>query len=993
MNGVTLRPDASRIAEVPDVLTVRVPPGGRVLVVSDLHLPRRSTPTSRATATELAHTLDAWVGPGAVVFAGDVLELLADPQPDAAACLAAHPELGVALEGFARAGERHVVFLPGNHDGRLAWDAGAATAVRDSMHAELALAADLELVTGSGLRRVRVEHGNQLDPSNAFVDRRDPAETPLGHHVVRELLPALPDRPWLQGVESLADPVSLPAFMVSRLAYRRVARWAGWILLPLLVAGVLRAPLIWGVVHHGRADGLEWARRITAVTLAVVADVVLVATGLMVAGRRAWLAIGEVAVAKRGLAQNDAARDAAHGLVAEGWSGLVTGHTHHPELGPVGDGFYANAGCGSQVVDACPARFGFPPAYLASRRLSWVELEAGADLHVRLLDSMVALRGASLLERVLARRPEPSGRGAARPSVVAAYPQGPSWPPVVDDPARQRRVRRLAATAIGLAGVLDVASAVTPPLRERLHVIVELVPLAVPQVAAALVALAGLGLISLARGVRRGQRSPWLLAVALLVGSVVLHLVKGGDVEESVAAGVVCLFLLRHHRDFTAEVDRGSMARGAGALAGGGLLATGIGTLVAATMGHLGLAGAAGAATGRLVGIGSVRLPDRLDDFLTPVLAAIGFGLVIAVGWLAFRPVVRRHRDRTAIEQARAIVGRHGGDTLAYFALRDDKEHFFSGESVVAYAVYGGVCLVSPDPIGPPAEREAVWRAFRQFADEQGWTVAVMAAAEDWLPVYRDSGMHDLYVGDEAIVDCRTFRLDGGDRKGLRQAVNRVARNGYTIEFHRPPDLSPTLREGLARIMTESRRGDVERGFSMTLGRAFDPADEDLLLAVAFGPDGAPAAFCQYVPAPAIEGWSLDLMRRSDADHPNGVTDFVVVRTLEWMRDRGFHGLGLNFATMRAVIAGEAGDGLPQRVERWLLKRMSDSMQIESLWRYNAKFGPEWHPRYAVYDSPEHILPAALAVARAESFWELPLIGRFLQPSEDRGVTLPGVPV
>jgi lysylphosphatidylglycerol synthetase-like protein (DUF2156 family) len=83
---------------------------------------------------------------------------------------------------------------------------------------------------------------------------------------------------------------------------------------------------------------------------------------------------------------------------------------------------------------------------------------------------------------------------------------------------------------------------------------------------------------------------------------------------------------------------------------------------------------------------------------------------------------------------------------------------------------------------------------------------------------------------------------------------------------------------------------------------------------------------------------------------------------------------------MRAVLAGETGDGMGQRVERWFLRRMSDTMQIESLWKYNAKFGPAWRARYAVYDSPENMLPCALAVARAESWFELPVIGRFLAP-------------
>ena len=80
------------------------------------------------------------------------------------------------------------------------------------------------------------------------------------------------------------------------------------------------------------------------------------------------------------------------------------------------------------------------------------------------------------------------------------------------------------------------------------------------------------------------------------------------------------------------------------------------------------------------------------------------------------------------------------------------------------------------------------------------------------------------------------------------------------------------------------------------------------------------------------------------------------------------------------MLASEAGDRLVHRVEKWFLERMSDSMQIESLWTFNEKFQPEWHPRYACYDSPEHLLAASIAVARAESFWELPVIGRFFGP-------------
>jgi lysylphosphatidylglycerol synthetase-like protein (DUF2156 family) len=345
--------------------------------------------------------------------------------------------------------------------------------------------------------------------------------------------------------------------------------------------------------------------------------------------------------------------------------------------------------------------------------------------------------------------------------------------------------------------------------------------------------------------------------------------------------------------------------------------------------------------------------------------------------------VRRRITTSTEWSLARDIVRRHGGDTLAYFALRDDKQHWFWNDTLVAYAVHNGVCLVSPDPIGPASQRRSAWRAFRQYADEHGWTIAVMGAGEEWLPIYRATGMRDLYVGDEAIVDVRRFNLEGGRMKGVRQAVNRMAKYGYRVDFHDPAHLAPELEHTLRGLMSESRRGEVERGFSMTLGRVFSHHDDGLLLAVCIGPSGEPAAFCQYVPAADIDGYSLDLMRRSESDeHLNGLTDFVVVRTIEYLREHGQRGLGLNFAVMRSVLAHESGEGLGHRIERWMLGWLSDSMQIESLWKYNAKFDPDWHPRYAVYDSAENLLTSAIAVAKAESFWELPLIGRFFTPDE-----------
>jgi lysyl-tRNA synthetase class 2 len=460
------------------------------------------------------------------------------------------------------------------------------------------------------------------------------------------------------------------------------------------------------------------------------------------------------------------------------------------------------------------------------------------------------------------------------------------------------------------------------------------------------------------------------------------------------------MFLATHSADFTAPANPTSTRRA--------VIAALAGVSVAITAGVVGvelhsprlpIPTALHAVSFRLVGYRDTRLPEGLDDWMSPALLAVGIGVALFVLWLAFRPAVAARASSfrpMSRERARFLVERYGTDSLSYFALRSDKEWFGYRDTVVAYRVHNGIALVSPDPIGPVAQRADAWAAFREFADDHGWSVAVMAASAEWLPVYSASGMHNLYIGDEAVVDVQRFRLDGKTNKSLRQSVARVRKAGYRVEMLDPACIEPDLGEQLRELMTESRRGEVERGFSMTLGRAFQPDDRGLLLAVAFAPDGSPAAFCQYVPARGISGWSLDLMRRSErADHPNGLTELVVVDTIEHLRDRGDVGLALNFATFRAVLAREAGDRLVHRVEKWFLERMSDSMQIESLWTFNQKFQPEWHPRYACYDAPEHLLPASIAVARAESFWELPVLGRFFgsRPGDDAVPAPPDVSV
>ncbi len=1020
---------------------VSVSLGRRVVIVANLGLkPEATTATSWASAG-LARAMDAWQGPGMVVVAGNLFDLAG--RPDAAEAvsgsLSAHQVLSDSLRDFASGAERHVVLLPGSTD-RALGESAAARRPLEELGIEVTAALDLHMKSGAATRVVRVEAdvpevdqllGSELRPSYSAPDisRPMPART-YGVTTPRTTLVPDPEAPWQQGINRLTDPAVLQRFLTSRLLYRRFARFAWWLLVPVAVALALRLSFVVRALDHlllsrpgparalSRAHAATWGSRLAVA--GVISAVELVVLGLVLGwlGRRAWKALGggtldggtfggllddrmhkgrtdssAHAIGQAGTTVNDAARDAARALAERGYAGLVTGATLQAELTHLDPGFFACAGTAGELVEEHPARLGMLPVFPHHQQLAWVELETGAELHARLLLGRLDQPPVTLLERIASTAQQTRD---THPVVVAACPHGQSWPPPPDLRSvrnRSRRARRWAAAAIFLAGALDLLYALTPPLRGRLHLVLEILPLGATQAAGALVALAGVALLALARGVRRGQHRAWAVSSILLGTTFVLHLVRGGDVGGCVVAGAALALLMLNRREFRASSDLPSTRSAALWLCSGVAAITTTSTIAAVIVlrfdhdrPRLALWRVGEAVVERLVGVKSVALPDRLDDFLAPSLLAIGFAIAVVTLLLVTRPLVDRRRSagHAAWAGARDIVRRHGDGTLDYFGLRNDKQWFFHRDSLVAYAIHGGICLVSPDPIGPRSEREQIWGAFRRFADNRGWVLAVMGASEDWLPVYRAMGMHDIYIGDEAVVDVQRFSLAGGHMKGLRQAHNRIAKYGYTASFHDPGRLDPQTAEGLTWLMSQSRRGEFERGFSMMLGRIFDPRDEGLLLCMVTGPDGTPAAMCQFVPARGIGGFSLDLMRRDRGEHPNGLLDFALVSTIQHLRALGCHGLSLNFAALRSVLEGERGDGVTQRVERWALKKMSSFLQIETLWRFNAKYEPDWLPRYVVYDAAEHLVAVVLAILRAESLAEVPVIGRMIAASDRR---------
>ncbi len=194
-----------------------------------------------------------------------------------------------------------------------------------------------------------------------------------------------------------------------------------------------------------------------------------------------------------------------------------------------------------------------------------------------------------------------------------------------------------------------------------------------------------------------------------------------------------------------------------------------------------------------------------------------------------------------------------GDDTLDYFALRRDKNYYFSadGRSLVAYVYVRGTAMVAGDPIGPGEDTARTIDEFLDFCARRGWRVAFFAVREATTPIYRSRGMHAIYLGDEAIVRCQEFSLDGPGMKAVRSAVRRVDRH-HEFELMAETEASPELVAELNEISAEWRGGAPERGFTMELAQDVEGSSPTSFSRSLVRRAGAWSVFCASSPSTGI---------------------------------------------------------------------------------------------------------------------------------------------
>jgi phosphatidylglycerol lysyltransferase len=589
----------------------------------------------------------------------------------------------------------------------------------------------------------------------------------------------------------------------------------------------------------------------------------------------------------------------------------------------------------------------------------------------------------------VARHSEAGGRNLierlrGRPGMLAprAFPRADN---ALLGMEQRRRRRRWAVLAIAVVALADVVGAVVPRTQGHFAILERNFPLGLSEGGRALLLVAGLLLLLLARGLARGYRRAWVGAVTLTLASAVLHLAGNLDLIAAGLALVPPVYLWTIRDAFVAHA-RPLTLRAALAVPWffGGLLMYGLvgWSELAEQLPHRTIASRIDVILRSAFFLTTVPGGDTaLARAFIRSLQLFGAASLLLVAALLLQPVVARLTHHTDTRARARFLDKWGLTGMAALAGLPENEtlELADGRVLLGYREISGVAIGVGDPVGEPGTEQQALCDFVTTCERNGWTPVLLAASHATAERARRFGFESVPIGEEAVVDLQGFTTAGKERAKLRQNNHRAERDGVVVVQYRAAERTPTVDAQLREISDEwlKLKHGPELGF--TLGRldldSFELYETWIALVA-----GRVVAFTTWLPYLDGKAVILDLVRRR-ADSPVGTMELLIVRALEAFRDRGLKEASLNGIPLASVDRPGTATGTDTDTEtdsdtdsadsrlrdalRWLYDHGGAVYEAKNLFRFKGKFAPRWEPMYLVYPESANLARIATTVGIA----------------------------
>jgi phosphatidylglycerol lysyltransferase len=335
-------------------------------------------------------------------------------------------------------------------------------------------------------------------------------------------------------------------------------------------------------------------------------------------------------------------------------------------------------------------------------------------------------------------------------------------------------------------------------------------------------------------------------------------------------------------------------------------------------------------------------------------LSFVSLGAVVYAIFSLFQPLRARFTDQTSSREVMyELLRTHHSTSEDFFKVwPHDKQYFFDSthQSGLATRVHRGMALCLGDPSGDVNH-------LRQLLDE----FHLECAGNDWVPahihveskhrhLYENTGYSLQKIGQEAVLNVAHFQAEVARNKYFRHITNKFTKQDFSCELLSPPHHT-ALIDRLKVISDEwlEQPGRVERGYAMGYFSTDYMQQCDLM--VVRDAAGTIQAFLNKLPADFDSSEaSYDLLRHTTTSLSN-INDYLLTSFITCIEQQGYTTLNLGLCPLAGLSENEDSQQktLLDNILRFAYANGDRIYSFSGLYRFKAKYEPEWQDRYIAY--------------------------------------------
>jgi phosphatidylglycerol lysyltransferase len=531
-------------------------------------------------------------------------------------------------------------------------------------------------------------------------------------------------------------------------------------------------------------------------------------------------------------------------------------------------------------------------------------------------------------------------------------------------------LRILPALLIFSLGIVNIISVLTPALPLRLKLLKDYLLTDIISFSNSFILIAGLFLLVTSAFMLRGLRTAWWFALTLSIFSIFGNLTKGIDYEEATLALIIVGSLVTTRKEYYVKTNPKLGTVGLQTA----LLSISV-VLIYGTVGFyfldkkhfqidFNLFQSVRYTLQNFFLIGSKELTPY-DSFARDFIFLIkisGFASITFLFYTLIRPYVFRIAA-TDEEYARAksLTQQYGNSALDFFKTYSDKLLFIPAgiNAYIAYRVNRNFAVVLEDPVAENTdEMKKCILSFSRYCFENGLKEIYYRVPKESLPVYSELSKKSILLGQEGIVDINAFTLEGGERKSIRNALNKIAEQGYIANIFTPP-LIDGLIQKLKAVSDEWLKLTERTEIIFSQGMFVEKEIKQQTVITVENKEEKIIAFLNIIPDYAKNESTYDLLRKT-ADAPNGIMDFMLIELFKYSLSMGIKYVNLGFAPMSGL---DKPQNFPEKSLKFAYEKIRSFSHYKGQREYKEKFRPQWNDKYLVYSADYDLLQVPVVLA------------------------------